>query len=144
MSRVLLTLIAAMALVGCGEAQPTGDIVQVVPASGVLTLKGKPLAWYQVAAYPQDNRPAMGVTDAEGRFRLGTNMADDGAVVGSHRVAVTFVGPPNTNPNEGITEFSPPPVPKEKMARKYASADTSGLTIVIPEGGTTELKLDLQ
>lgn len=129
---------------GCGESQPTGEIIAVVPASGILTLDGKPLEYYQVSVFPENNRPAVGVTDTEGKFKLGTNAPNDGAVVGHHRVAVTFQGPPSTNPDEEIMEFTPPPEPTEKIRDEYASPETSGLTIDVPESGTAEIVIDLQ
>ena len=91
----------------------------------------------------KDSRPAMGVTDAEGRFTLGTNKPGDGAVAGSHKVAVTWVGPPSTNPNEGMTEFTSPPPPKVKLDPKYSDPETSGLVLEVPESGSAELKVEL-
>lgn len=136
--------IMLLSMAGCGSPQPTGDVVKVVPASGVLTLKGQPLEYYQVSTFPESGRPAVGVTDAAGTFVLGTNAQNDGAMVGSHKVSVTWVGPPNTDPNEGIMEITPPPPPKVKINPKYENAETSGLTIMIPDGGIGDLKVDLQ
>ena len=139
---LFLTLLLFVA--GCGSAQKAGDVVPTVNASGVLTHKGTPLEFYQVTFFPKDNRPAMGITDAEGKFTLGTNKPDDGAVAGSHKVAVTWVGPPSTNPNEGMTEFSSPPPPKVDIGSRYSSPETSGLVLEIPESGTSDLKVELQ
>lgn len=140
----VFTLWAALCLVGCGPSQPTGETVATVSASGKLTLKGAPLEFYQVTFFPTDNRAAIGMTDAEGKFVLGTNTPGDGAVAGSHKVAVNWVGPPSTNPNEGMTEFSSPPPPKVKINVKYSNPETSGLTVEIPDSGSTELAIDLQ
>ncbi len=144
--KLFRTFVSAVLLVaaGCGESQPTGEVIAVVPASGILTLNGKPLEYYQVAVFPENNRPAIGVTDAEGKFTLGTNAPNDGAVVGHHRVAITFQGPPSTNPDEGIMEFTPPPKPTEKIKDQYASPETSGLAIDVPESGTMEILIDLK
>jgi hypothetical protein len=133
----------SLGLLGCAPAQPTGDVIDTVPASGVLTHKGAPIEFYQVLFFPKDSRPAMGVTDAEGRFTLGTNEPGDGAVAGSHKVAVTWVGPPSTNPNEGMTEFTSPPPPKVKLDPKYSDPETSGLMLEVPESGSAELKVEL-
>jgi len=136
-------LLVTTVLVGCTSA-PTGDIVATVPASGTLTFNGAPLEYYQVAFFPENNRPAIGITDTEGKFTLGTNSENDGAVVGIHRVAITYVGKPSDNPDEGIMEFSAPPAPKYKIPGKYNAPDTSGLTLEIPSSGTSELTLELK
>ena len=72
-----------LCFMGCAPAQPTGDVIDTVPASGVLTHKGAPLEFYRVSFFPKENRPAMGETNAVGKFTLGTNKPDDGAVVGN-------------------------------------------------------------
>lgn len=136
-------LLAAVSILGC-DSGPTGDIVPTAPASGTLTLNGVPLEYYQVSFFPEDNRPAIGITDAEGKFTLGTNSENDGAVVGTHRIAVTYVGKPSDNPDEGIMEFTAPPPPKHKIPGKYNSPDSSELSLEIPKGGTTDLVLDLK
>jgi len=89
---------ALLVLPACSPSQSTGDVMKTVSASGKLTLNGAPLEFYQVMFFPTDGRPAPGMTDAEGKFVLGTNGTGDGAMVGSHKVAVNWVGPPNTNP----------------------------------------------
>lgn len=139
-----LAIVSTLALAGCGAEVPTGDVVETVDASGVLLYQGEPLEYHQVIVMPAGERPAMGISDESGRFVLGTNDQGDGAVVGVHPVAVTYVGPPNTNPEEGVMEFTPPPPPKVTIDKKYANPETSDLTVEIPEGGTADLKIDLQ
>ncbi len=136
-------LLLVTGLVGC-DSGPTGDIVATVPASGTLTFNGMPLEYYQVSFFPENERPAIGITDSKGKFTLGTNSANDGAVVGKHRVAITYLGKPSDNPEEGIMEFSSPPPSKHKVPGKYNAPDTSGLTLEIPSSGTSDLNLDLQ
>lgn len=136
--------VATCFFTGCGEGTPTGDVIDTVEAGGVLTYKGQPLEYHQVTLFPTDNRPAVGTTDAEGKFTLGTNGAGDGAVPGTHKVAVIYVGPPSTNPEEGITEFTQPPPPKVKIDKKYQDTETSGVTVEVPEDGSTELKIELK
>lgn len=106
--------------------------MKTVPAGGVLTLNGAPLEFYQVTCFPEGDRPAVGTTDIDGRFSLGPNEIGDGAVPGKHKVSVTYVGPPSKNPEEGITEFSAPPAPKQKVHKKYFVPEISGLTMTIP------------
>ncbi|WLD12104.1 hypothetical protein [Planctellipticum variicoloris] len=131
------------ATLGCNPSQPTGDREATVSAGGTLTHQGQPLAYYQVLLTPQaPQRPAAGTTDEHGKFTLGTNAPGDGAVVGSHRVAVVFVGPPGSG-GDGMNDFAPPPAPKLKLPAKYGNAEKSGISVEIPAGGDRELKIDL-
>lgn len=136
--------IALLIIAGCSSGEPTGDIVETVPAGGLVTYQGKPLEYHQVTFFPTDGRPAVGVSDLKGKFILGTNQQDDGAVAGSHRVSVTYVGPPNENPDEGVMEFSSPPPPKVKIDRKYFNPETSSLTVSVPDTGSAELYIELK
>lgn len=133
-----------VALAGCGGAVPTGDVVETVPASGMLTWQGDPLPYHKVTVMPEGGRPAMGISDENGVFTLGTNDANDGAQVGTHPVAVAYVGPPSDDPEEGIMKFTPPPPPEVKIDKKYTNPATSGLTADIPAEGTSVLMIDLQ
>lgn len=141
---LLLACAVSLIVAGCGTAQPTGEREDTVTAGGTLTYLGQPLEHYQVLLTPQaPQRPAAGTSDEAGKFILGTNAPGDGAVVGSHRVSVVFVGPPGSG-GDGMNDFSPPPAPKVKLPPKYCNAETSGISIEIPAGGDRELKIDLQ
>lgn len=133
-------------LAGCRESIPTGVVVKTVPVNGIVAFQGQPLENYLVTFYPDgDRRPATGKTDSEGRFTLGTNEPGDGAVVGSHKLSVTYVGP-ETAAEPGREELSAmaPPPPKIKIPAKYGNAETSGLTRDVPESGLRDVKIDLQ
>lgn len=131
-------------ITGCGASTPTGDIVDTAPASGLLTYQGDPLAYHKVTVMPNGGRPAMGVSDENGLFTLGTNDAGDGAEVGTHPVAVAYVGPPSEDPEEGIMKFTPPLPPEVKIDKKYTNPATSGLTAEIPAEGNNALAIDLE
>ncbi len=135
-----LLLVASLAM-GCTDV-PTGDIVPTAPASGVATFQGKPLEYYQIQFIPEEGRPAAGVTDEEGHFTLGTNDVGDGAPSGSHRVVVSYVGPP-LPPDYGVKNFDPIPPPKFKIPKKYSDADTSGIVVEVPEDGKTDIAIEL-
>jgi hypothetical protein len=146
--RKLPTLCIAAGLLagfaGCGPTGPTGDVVDTVPASGMLTYQGDPLPYHKVTVMPEGGRPAMGVSDEIGLFTLGTNDAGDGAQAGNHPVAVAYVGPPSEDPEEGIMKFTPPPPPEVKIDQKYTNPATSGLTVEIPVKGTSALAIDIE
>ncbi len=67
--------------------------VPLAPASGVVTLNGKPLENARVNFYPKESssRFSYGTTDAEGRFKLSTFGVNDGAIIGAHTVTISKV-----------------------------------------------------
>ncbi len=102
LTRLGQLLVVAMSLAmfpGC-QGQPTGATVATVKASGVLTYKGAPLENHQVTLVAEGKRPAVGVSNAEGKFTLGTNAKDDGSPVGQFKVTVTYVGPADHDPEK--------------------------------------------
>jgi hypothetical protein len=112
-----------------------------------VTYRGRPLDGYQVTFMPTDGRrPALGVTDAAGKFTLGTNAADDGAPPGAHKVAFVWVPPRTGEPGqETITDnLAKLPKPKVKIPEKYSDPERSGITQEVPKRGATDLKFDLQ
>lgn len=139
-----LGVMLVVQLLGCGN-QPSGDVLPTVPVSGVLTYNGKPLEYYQVTFTPADGqRPAVGTSDPEGRFTLGTNSPGDGAIVGPHNVAVTYVGPPNDDPAFGMNEFDAPPPPKIKIPPKFGDPKKSGVSIEVPDDGLVDAPIELK
>jgi hypothetical protein len=143
-----LALVMLASVGGCGGEYATSEIVDTAPVSGTLTYKGQPLEYYQVVFMPVDGtRVAAGVTDAEGKFKMGTNDGGDGAPPGEAKVAVSFVGPPSTGEaglEQVIDDPSKLPKPKIKIPAKYGDPETSGLTQTVPPEGITDLKLDLK
>ena len=141
-----LLLVAFCGILGCAPAQPTGKVVATVPAKGVLIYQGKPLPFHSVLVVPEKDRSAIGMTDQDGQFVLGTNRPNDGAVPGSHRVAVSYVGNPEEDPmSKGLVEIgtSPPP-PKIKIDKKYQNPETSGIVVEIPPSGTDKIQIELK
>jgi hypothetical protein len=103
----LVRLSAALALacaLGCGGKTP----VKTHPVSGQVLVGGKPAAGVQVFLLPT-SAPTVpdipsnpfGVTDAEGRFTLGTYAPGDGAAEGGYQVI--FLWPPETPEGEEAT-----------------------------------------
>lgn len=141
--QILFVLFVSMSLVGCGPSEPTAEILKTVPASGILTYQGKPLANHDVTFFPTDGRrPASSRTDDHGKFTLGTNGPDDGAVTGTHKVAITgpgptFVGEPGKEDPSNIQ------LPKATIPDKFSNPETSGLTQAIPESGAADIKIEL-
>ncbi len=145
----LIVLSLLMNSVGCdSDPGPVATVEPSVAASGVVTFKGKPLSGYQVVLMPEGNRrPATGTTDAEGKFVLGTNEPGDGAPPGKSKVAIVWAGPETTVDavdQSAIDDPSKMPKPDVVISEKYSNPETSELTAEVPEGGTSELKFELQ
>lgn len=63
-------------LCGCGPSRPT-----TVPVSGTVLLDGEPVESAAVIfSSVEGGRPATGITDAQGRFRLRTFDGNDGVL----------------------------------------------------------------
>ncbi len=67
----------------------------MLAVEGIVTYEGKPIDEAQVVFHPLDataapeNRP-LGITDDQGRFRLTTFDANDGAPIGAYKVTVSW------------------------------------------------------
>ncbi len=143
MNRFVLTFVLAtfsIASSGCGSG---AKIEKVVPASGVLKFQGKPLEGYKLTFEPSGERQsATAISDADGKFVLGTNRPGDGAATGKHKVAIVFIsekveGEPGREVFKTIS-------PKYKVPKNYEDSKASGLEIEIPTSGTSSLDIDLK
>lgn len=95
---------------GCGSRGP-----EVAPVSGRVTFNGRPVTTGQIVFYPMEGRPAMGMIDANGDYRLTTFTPGDGAIVGRHRATI------EATRAIGAT----PPTNREEEVR-YAALDAAG------------------
>jgi hypothetical protein len=137
-SRLIGWLGMLFLVVGCGPAE---EDLQLVPASGVVTYKGKPLAGYDVYCKPSaEGRPAQARTDSEGRFVLGTAGEANGAQVGEFSV---YILRPSVDQEmePGREEMNSVKEQKSVLPAKYENPGTSGLTIEVPPEGTDSLKI---
>jgi len=138
---IAVCLLFAIGLAGNG-CSSGASVEHTVLARGVLTHKGQPLSYYAVTLQPlEGQRGAAGETDEQGHFVMGTNSAGDGALPGKHRIGIAYLGPPASRP-DGQNNFTAPQ-PKVKLSAKYASPETSGLTVEVPPSGTSDLKIEV-
>lgn len=100
--------IVLLGAIGCGGGGEHG----VAKAGGTVTLDGKPVPDLVVTFTPQaaagtanPGKSATGRTDAAGKFTLSTYEMEDGAIVGSHQVAVSLDGPNPTPPGKVPDNF---------------------------------------
>jgi hypothetical protein len=81
----VLVVVAVLFTAGCGGGGPSlGEV------SGKVTLDGQPLAGALVEFQPAEGRGSIGVTDAQGSYRLSHTEDLQGAVVGTHTVRITM------------------------------------------------------
>jgi hypothetical protein len=144
---MFIMLASCTLAVGCGgPSGPEREQIPTVTASGTLLYQGKPLEGYEVTFVPKEgDRPASGKTDANGKFTLGTNNLGDGAAVGTYKVVVAFnavspLDPAVVTPDQIAATT---PKPKVKLPAKYSDVEKSGIEVQVPEGGSTDLKIDL-
>jgi hypothetical protein len=105
---------------GCGPSRPA-----LLPAEGVVTLDGKPLADAAVVFQPKaGGRPASARTDASGRFKVGTYTPRDGALPGEHTVTVVAVESTGTPDAPDVRWITP----------KRYSNNQSGLSATVAAG----------
>ena len=108
---VWLTVLAVVAVCGCGDGRPDR-----VPVAGQVLIDGQPLTRGEIQFVSDVGRPSIGKLDKDGRFRLSCYEENDGALLGSHKVSITAaegLGPTKTR------WFAP---------KKYADFNTSEIT----------------
>ena len=70
---------------GCG--QPS---IGAIPVKGTVLVDGKPMEGVMVIFHPdQGERAASGRTNANGEFKLTTELSNDGALPGSYKISVS-------------------------------------------------------
>lgn len=139
-ARGWLTLVAVLvvsSLPGCGGDE---DVPETAPASGVVLYQGKPVNEADVTFHPQaaEGHPAVGRTDAEGRFVLTTYGAQDGAVLGTHAVTIRLM------PTGGLPGMEAKSTGAAPIPQKYADPSKSPLTAEVKAGEDNEFKFELQ
>jgi hypothetical protein len=136
----LLAAVVAATLAGCGKGH--GDGVALYPAEGQVLWQGKPLAGALVVFCPQTpskekhHVSPKARTDANGKFRLTTFAAGDGAAEGEYAVVVTCN--PVVQAGDG---WAPGP---NILPPKYANLKTTNLRATIAKGAGSLPALDLK
>jgi len=131
---VVLFGILGLAL-GCGGGN-------VVPVSGTLTYKGKPVTNAYVHFVPDQGRPSMGETDPQGNFVLTYDPQKKGAQLGKHKVWVQH-NPLADTGEPGALPGQPAPLKTEikQLFDKYSQ--TNSKVEVTIDKSVSNLKLDL-
>jgi hypothetical protein len=131
---------------GCGGG--------LVPVRGRVLLDDIPVAGATVTLIPiEEGRPASGLTDAQGGFRLTTFKRDDGALPGRYKIVVTKTDalPPPPEGEYGDADriikhglAVNPPRDKQKPALPavYADAARTPLRCTLPADSVLMVPLD--
>lgn len=122
----LLLFFVAMTA-GCG-----GDRLPVRPVEGTVTYNGKALESGTITFVPSSGPVATGVIRADGTFHLTTYRDGDGAVLGTHQVAVGAFRDPT--PEEIAKAAGSEPLGSVAVTpQKYLAPATSGLSAEVRE-----------
>ena len=140
-----LTAIVLFAVVIGGCARKPDPVL--VPASGVVTLDGKPLAHGLVRFSPTERGISAawiseGTTDDEGRYELVAPMGP-GAVAGTHRVTVSEGGVPDEiRDDQGKVAAWLGKLAGRPLPGRYGTIATSPLEVTVgPSGAGVDLDL---
>jgi len=90
-----MTLLVALtgAIVGCDQ----GDLPDLAPVNGNVTLDGQPLANKDIVFVPEKGRSSQGRTDENGNYELNYTAQIKGAIIGHHTVTITTPPPMDGN-----------------------------------------------
>jgi hypothetical protein len=125
-------------VIGCG-----GSGGGRVPAVGIVTLDGAPLADVYVTFRPDDGEPGNGgfaVTDSNGRFEIYYPDTGKGLVPARYKVTIT---PPPRAPGDGPPAASPLSANKKAgYPSVYSSPENTPLRVTVAADGEP-LKVEL-
>ena len=146
------SLLVALFAAGCASGSLPEGARPTTPVTATVTYKGAPVEGATVTFVDSGTppAPAFGKTDAQGVAKMKTYVEGDGAVIGTHQVAIskseTVGGAPAVD--QDSPEYDPeaaerPTTVKYLIPQKYESKVTSGLTAEVKENGPNELKFEL-
>lgn len=129
--RLVVVVMVMLAAVGCGKAAP-----KLHPATGTVTLDGKPLADATVSFVPASGAPSDGKTDDSGKYTIMTS-GRPGLPAGACKVTVSkftsagempAMAPSPDDMRKMYEKKKKGDVEKGEVPAKYGRADTSGLS----------------
>lgn len=150
---LMAVLVAAIVFApGCSRSRaPKKE--PTYPVSGVIHIDGKPAAGVRVWMFPLDKPPEIlelnrgaphwGITDADGKFKITTYDAGDGAPEGEYMLVFHWEGNPKVLPFSNPDEPPVDPIAM-KFNQKYFTAINSPHKVTVEKGkgadvGTLEL-----
>lgn len=88
-----LTCAVIVLVVGCDR----GDLPDLAPVSGTVTMDGQPLANKEVVFAPKGGRPSVGRTNEQGQYTMMYTVEIPGAIIGEHKVIISTPLPEGGN-----------------------------------------------
>ena len=134
----LFMLLCLFTFAGC---QSGPDLPPTVPAEGVVTLDGTPVADATVVFIADTGTyNATGVTKQDGSFVMKAFDQKTGVVVGSYKVEINKTVLESAGEKGGESNVTI----KMGLPKKYATFTTSGLTYTATDKGDKAIKFDLK
>jgi hypothetical protein len=135
----VVAFVAVLVALGCGSG---GTKLNLVPASGKITLDGAPMATGIVTFLPEDSNQKFSPTGIieNGTYKLTTD-GKDGAPVGKYKVGVS---PHSMGMGADAKMPEPGKQPKVSLNNKFMNPTTSGIVIEIvesPAAGAYDVKV---
>jgi hypothetical protein len=132
-----------MAILGCNSAG--SNLPKTVPASGVVTLDGKPVDGAQVVLVPaaEGTTGAFGVTNSSGHFELRAYAEKPGAIPGEYKAQVSKTIQVKVEGAKGSLDGGDPVRFDFGVPAKYTGVKTSGLTVTIADTGNRDINFAL-
>lgn len=122
-----------MSFAGCGDSG-----LETAPVRGKISYRGKPLATGTILFMPEGDKPsATGEIQPDGSYSLTTYSANDGAVLGKHKILITAIEDQSNKLPEDRN-----PAPALIIPARYNNFATSGLTAEVkPSENTFDFEL---
>ena len=132
-------VLGCMFMVGCGPSGP-----RVVPVSGQVTYKGKPVTRITLGFTPEggSGRPSTGETDAQGKFELVYEGTRKGAEVGKHSVSFNYQASDPGEEMEILEGKKKRPPEIEALFKKYGPNQPPLIIEIKEPTKGLELKID--
>jgi len=134
--------IVAMFLVGC-EGDSVGE---VVPASGVVTFDGKPIAGVSITLVPQEGvkgRGGYGTTGEDGSFELQSAPEVNGVPAGYYRVLFQKFAMPDGSPIPPDTSAADAGLVNQ-LPEVYSHPEHSTVYVTFPTPDGQPITIDLK
>ncbi|TWT39188.1 hypothetical protein [Blastopirellula retiformator] len=153
-SQLALLLIVTVAGIGCGKARDPNR-PKTVPVTAVVTYQGKPVEKATVTFAGAEVRGAVGHTDDQGEVKLWTYEEADGVIPGTYEVAIrklevlALPDPETVSPAEYSRlsrqmNSALSGAPQHLLPKRYASEETSGLTVEVKDPGENVFAFELE
>jgi hypothetical protein len=142
--------LALVGVLGCtdpGDERPAFNPGALVPAGGVVTINGKPLAHAVVTFLPETGCPGVGETDEVGKYAL-KSISFRGVTPGDYKVAISYVAsadgePQGTEARNALVQSKAFLSAKELLPSHYSDFGRTKLRAKVPgQGGTFKFDLD--